>query len=1023
MVRYFEKALQDVNDVYLDLSVAESKGMNNTLYDLHSKVIEFLDSQVEKVCIAFGDSGSGKSIYCNKLAQNLLITKSEYLPIYVYLPLYKSKVDGDMIEAVLMKYRIDLADELRYRKILFILDAYDELNSYPNIIVSNQIMEIFENSKVLFTCRTNEAPPNLNTFASKDALGKPEKYSTLYIQPLSKDSIEHYARKVAELNIGWNSFDELWNIINREEVLQLLSNPFLLGACLKNPAILNNLYAQNTKINMVRTYQEYINVYQTNEYERIDNQQYDLEEMQQIYTQASIDYAFKILEKGNLSRADIFQQELVSRGCLLKESTNKSYNFLHPSIGDYFVALGVIRIAKGWNTTKDINQLNRVELMERYKVLDFIKEMMNEYSQEHKQLIQEVLFSIIRLRDPKLGLASSNAISILNYCGKSFYKQDLSGVFIKKANLRYACLINANLNGSDLENANLTQANLRRAHLKNCNLIGVTLGIQYRDMKHSSRVASVFISSDNRYIVSGSRDAIIKVWHLETGDLKNTLQGHSDCVNSLFISSDNRYIASASSDTNIKVWDLETGSLERTLQGHSRSVTSLYLSSDNRYIASGSEDKSIKLWNFETGSLKRNMIGHSSYVSSVCVSSDDLFIISGGDDMKIKVWELETGNLKYTLQGHSDWVRSVNISGDNRYIISASRDATIKVWELETGNLKQTLQGHSDCVNSLIVSSDNRYIVSGSSDMTIKTWELETGDLKHTLQGHSRPVSSVSVSSDNRYIASGSDDKAIKVWEFEAGDLKHTAQGHSNWVASVYASSDSRYMASAGDDMTIKVWELESGDLKHTLQGHSDLVSCVCVSSNNQYIVSSSDDTTIKVWRLVTGNLIHTLQGHSDLVASVFVSSDSRYIISGSGDTTIKVWDLETGNLIRTLEGHSNWVVSVFVSEDNRYIASASSDMTIKVWVLKTGVLKQTLQGHSSYVNSVFISGDNRYIISGSCDMTVKVWELKPAEATEYYQLVWSTYEGICALDCNFESSKLSRELETTLKYYQANRF
>jgi hypothetical protein len=186
MISNFDKAIIDVKDVYLDLSVAETKKLNDTLYDLHSKIIEFLDKRVDKVCIAFGDSGSGKSIYCNKLAHHLLTSKSEYLPIYVYLPLYKEKIKGDLIEAALKRYKIDLTDDLKSRKILFILDAYDELNSYPNIIVSNQIIEIFENSKVMFTCRTNEAPPNLNTFANKDSMGKPDKYSTLYIQPLRK---------------------------------------------------------------------------------------------------------------------------------------------------------------------------------------------------------------------------------------------------------------------------------------------------------------------------------------------------------------------------------------------------------------------------------------------------------------------------------------------------------------------------------------------------------------------------------------------------------------------------------------------------------------------------------------------------------------------------------------------------------------------------------------------------------------------------------------------------------------------
>ena len=76
---------------------------------------------------------------------------------------------------------------------------------------------------------------------------------------------------------------------------------------------------------------------------------------------------------------------------------------------------------------------------------------------------------------------------------------------------------------------------------------------------HSYSVTSVAISSDNKYIVSGSRDNTIKIWNLESGQEIKTLAGHNGSVRSVAISSDSKYIVSGSDDNTIKIWNLESG--------------------------------------------------------------------------------------------------------------------------------------------------------------------------------------------------------------------------------------------------------------------------------------------------------------------------------------------------------------------------------------------------------------------------------------------------------------------------------
>ena len=166
---------------------------------------------------------------------------------------------------------------------------------------------------------------------------------------------------------------------------------------------------------------------------------------------------------------------------------------------------------------------------------------------------------------------------------------------------------------------------------------------------HSNSVNSVAISTDNKYIVSGSWDKTIKIWDIKTGECLNTLEWYSDWVNSIAISPDGNYIVLGSRDKTIKIWDIKTGECLNTLEGHSNSVNSVAISPDGKYIVSGSIDN------------EHSCIDFYSYYRDV------------------KIWDIKTGECLKTISSFRDSVDSVPIITDGKYIVSGSDDATIKI--------------------------------------------------------------------------------------------------------------------------------------------------------------------------------------------------------------------------------------------------------------------------------------------------------------------------------------------------------
>merc|ERR1712096_560959 len=98
------------------------------------------------------------------------------------------------------------------------------------------------------------------------------------------------------------------------------------------------------------------------------------------------------------------------------------------------------------------------------------------------------------------------------------------------------------------------------------------------------------------FLVSGSDDKTVKIWNFENGNCIQTLTGHERWVASVCISHDDQFLVSGS-DKTVKIWNFENGNCIQTLTGHEHRVASVGISHDDQWIVSGSLDETIKIWN------------------------------------------------------------------------------------------------------------------------------------------------------------------------------------------------------------------------------------------------------------------------------------------------------------------------------------------------------------------------------------------------------------------------------------------
>ncbi|MCX8490169.1 MAG: WD40 repeat domain-containing protein, partial [Cyclobacteriaceae bacterium] len=124
---------------------------------------------------------------------------------------------------------------------------------------------------------------------------------------------------------------------------------------------------------------------------------------------------------------------------------------------------------------------------------------------------------------------------------------------------------------------------------------------------HANSVFTLQYLPNSRFLMSGSRDAKLKVWDADAGYVQvEEIAAHLYAINHIAFSPDGSYFATASMDKSIKVWDTTQLKLLKVIDrarhtGHGTSVNKLLWMPFHNYLASASDDRSISIWDIEVG--------------------------------------------------------------------------------------------------------------------------------------------------------------------------------------------------------------------------------------------------------------------------------------------------------------------------------------------------------------------------------------------------------------------------------------
>lgn len=302
---------------------------------------------------------------------------------------------------------------------------------------------------------------------------------------------------------------------------------------------------------------------------------------------------------------------------------------------------------------------------------------------------------------------------------------------------------------------------------------------------YSLPVTSIGFSPGGRFLVSGARDGILRIWSSTSGKLLSQLTKHRGGINSLVFSPGGSIFASASDDGTAIIWKWKSEYITGDVLRHSSPVRSLCFSSDGRYLITGCADGTIAIWILSSGEILRSCIINASPVNSLCLSPDNKHLVAGSQEGTVAMIDFPQMRSSSILSARTGAINTVCMSQSGRMIASGDDSGQIVIRELPTGEIVKRFRGHDGAVCSLVYTPGGRHLLSGGADGALKSWDTITWNEAPVVFRGDTGIRCVRVSPGGRYIVVGCEDGSIRILSSSSGGTLATLIGLINgeWIS------------------------------------------------------------------------------------------------------------------------------------------------------------------------------------------------------------------------------------------------
>ncbi len=520
-------------------------------------------------------------------------------------------------------------------------------------------------------------------------------------------------------------------------------------------------------------------------------------------------------------------------------------------------------------------------------------------------------------------------------------------------------------------------------------------------MRHPDRVTALSYSPDGRFVASGCRDFLVKVWDLGTGREVSTYRGHIDQPDDPTRASSNvlgatdvcfhpkENILASASGNQVHVWDPATGKTLKTLVNlgkTDRPIKSIAYSPDGKLLAVGADDGILRVVESDTGKAVYTSPSRNSRIERVCFSPNGKLVAIGDSNSQVAVYVPEgKGNqpaMSVQVADHGV-VAGVAFTADGGAVLTGGADGKARLTAgpgptgtsaPNTATKLRDYTGHAGPVTGLAVTADGKFLVTAGDDKTVRVWDVGTAKQLRSFQGHLVKATAVAVRGDGRQVVSASEDGAIRAWDLYPTDDHKALTESKDSLWAVAVSPNGKRLATGGADKLIRVYDSETGKLETTLDAGAAMTTLAFLPDSNR-LVAGGGDKVVKVWDVGAKKVATELPGHGLAVLAVAVSETGKFVVSGSADATVRGFDPDGGKELWKWPSRKA-ACGVAVRKGGKQVAVGLADGTLAVLDVSGSAPKEvaSLAAHTAGVACVAFGPDGTRLATVGGDGALRVW-------------------------------------------------
>ncbi|MEM9326299.1 MAG: caspase family protein [Bacteroidota bacterium] len=492
---------------------------------------------------------------------------------------------------------------------------------------------------------------------------------------------------------------------------------------------------------------------------------------------------------------------------------------------------------------------------------------------------------------------------------------------------------------------------------------------------HDAVVKSVTFSTDDQYLITGSRDKSAKLWEIATGREVRTYLGHEHTINDLDMGPKSKTFATSSADNTAKVWDIESGELTFTTPKMEKYMTAVAFSPDGKWLATGGYMGEVLIWDLKTqqatDTLKVNPEQGLGYGINLTFSPNGQFLAIGEDNRVANIYRTSDWSLEHAFTLDYGWCGGcatfTSFSPDGQWLAKQSHNDTLKIYNLATGALEKKLGTAVEEVIGVQFHPSGQMVIIGTTS-AITGWDLTTNQQAFSMSFEEESaVNDFAMSLNGQWLATAQNDNITVLWDLETRQPIREFRGILN--------------SKEADGLTYDPNNYWQSHIAKYIKYKNELL----VMPDQQKLIKGKFGTMAKSWKIADGQTVTEYIGHDKAVLTQALTKDGQWLATGGGDGRLMVWDAQSGALRLNIEAHRQPIFEVKWSNDESMLVTGSWDGTAKVWDSQTGQRLQYLDFNNQSPYAISFTPDDLYLVAGLLDQSLQMFEIDTRQSVRQF--------------------------------------